>query len=73
VNYRRTHDLFELFGLLSASGLPLPEHLLRVGIYSPYAVELRYDEPDLETKLDRRAAVELLRKLREWVNANSVS
>ena len=23
VGYRRTHDLFELFGLLSASGLPL--------------------------------------------------
>lgn len=66
VAYRRTHDLFELFGLLSASGLPLSNRLLRIGLYTPYAVEFRYDEPDLEAKLDRPAALALLRELRQW-------
>ena len=72
-NYRRTHDLFELFGLLSASGLPLPDRLLRIGLYTPYAVEFRYDEPDLEARLDRSSALALLRDLRHWVQANGSS
>lgn len=71
ISYRRTHDLFELFGLLSASGLPLPDHLLRIGLYTPYAVEFRYDEPDLDAKLDRSSALALLRELRKWVEINS--
>lgn len=70
VTYRRTHDLFELFGLLNASGLPLSDRLLRIGLYTPYAVEFRYEEPDLEAKLDRPAALALLRELRQWAEAN---
>ena len=70
VAYRRTHDLFELFGLLSASGLPVPDRVLRIGLYTPYAVEFRYDEPDLDAKLDRSGALAQLQEFHQWVEAN---
>ncbi len=70
VVYRKTHDLGELADLLSDAGHPLPDALSELDVWTPFAVEARYDFlASTSAPLDRPAARELLRQLRAWAEA----
>jgi len=70
IPYRRTHDLRELIDLISDHNIPFPEALMEVRALSPFAVEFRYDYLPMEdeTPFDRNNALEIIKKLRIWVN-----
>ena len=72
IHYRRTHDLRELIDLLRDNGIEFPESLMEIRTLSPFAVEFRYDYIPLEEEdpFDRYQALELVQKLREWVEVN---
>ncbi len=46
LEFRRTHDLFELANRLQAAGVALPCDVDTLGQLNPYAVLFRYDSPD---------------------------
>jgi HEPN domain-containing protein len=71
VRFRRTHDLRELMDLLTDNGHSLPENLAELDIFTPYAVEFRYEflAQEQETPLDRQAARKLVKSLRTWVES----
>ena len=48
VEFRRTHDLFELADKLQACGVALPSRVESVGKLNPYAVSFRYDSHDAD-------------------------
>ena len=72
IHYRRTHDLRELIDLLRDNGIEFPESLMEIRTLSPFAVEFRYDYIPLEEEdpFDRYQALELVQKLRKWVEDN---
>jgi HEPN domain-containing protein len=63
----RIHDLGELIARLGDAGLTPPTSAGEARALVPWAVEFRYDEI-LDEQLDRAAACETVRQLREWVD-----
>lgn len=63
LEFRRTHDLFELADRLLAAGVDLPCPVELLGKLNPYAVLLRYDNQDVDLmpldEADQIAAVVL--------------
>jgi HEPN domain-containing protein len=64
---QKTHDLRELMNLLEAAGHKIPPALSRIDELTPFAVEFRYDTVSFDERFDRRAARELVRRLRAFV------
>jgi hypothetical protein len=62
----RTHDLELLVELVQASGVELPDELASVEWLTPWAAELRYDEP---APLDRAAALAVAERASNWATA----
>ena len=48
LEFRRTHDLFELADRLHAAGVALPSAVEVLGRLNPYAVLFRYDSQDVD-------------------------
>ena len=69
IPYRRTHDLRELIDLTRDNGIEFPESLMEIRILSPFAVEFRYDYIPMEEEeeFNRQKALEMIQKLRKWV------
>jgi HEPN domain-containing protein len=62
----RTHDLELLVELAQASGIDVPDELASVEWLTPWAAELRYDEP---APLDREAALAVAERASNWAAA----
>ena len=73
IRYRRTHDLSELIELTKASGIDVPDDLLKSVTLTPFAVEFRYDDlPDADDPaeaFDRAEAVRLASVAVAWADA----
>jgi len=67
VRYRKTHDLRELMDLLADAGCALPPDLRDLDTLNPYASMLRYELKPPDSAFDRRKALEMVRRLRQWV------
>jgi HEPN domain-containing protein len=71
VAFPRTHRLGQRIDLIRDSGINLPAEFDAVNLLTPFAVEFRYDSipQEDEEALDRRAAREILVRLRAWAEA----
>jgi HEPN domain-containing protein len=67
VHFPRTHNLRLLMDLLTDAGHPLPSSLADLDLLTPYGTLLRYEDLSVETKLDRTAALDMVRALRAFV------
>jgi HEPN domain-containing protein len=68
VDFRRTHDIRELMDLLAEKATALPERFCDLDEWTPYGVELRYDDiPVGIPAFERREAVEAARRFLEWL------
>ena len=69
IPYRKTHDLRWLIDMIIDHGIKFPESLMEVRTLSPFAVEFRYDYLPIEEELplNRQRALEMVQKLRRWV------
>lgn len=69
IPYRRTHDLRELIDLIRDNDMEFPESLMEIRTLSPFAVEFRYDYIPLEEEeeFNRQKALEMVQKLRKWI------
>jgi len=63
VELSRTHDLESLVEQVEEAGIKVPEELADVDWLTPWAAELRYDEP---TELDRAAALAVAESAARW-------
>lgn len=63
VELSRTHDLESLVEQVEEAGIKVPEELADVDWLTPWAAELRYDEP---TALDRAAALAVAESAARW-------
>lgn len=69
IHFRRTHDIRELLDLLSDNEIELPEAFEHLDEWTPYAVEYRYEDTEIqETGFDRSAAVKILDDVLSWVD-----
>lgn len=66
VELPRTHDLEQLVEQVKASGTKVAEELSSVEWLTPWAAELRYDEP---APLDRAAALAAAESASNWATA----
>lgn len=66
VELPRTHDLELLVEQVQASGTIVPNELANIDWLTPWAVDLRYDEP---TSLDRMTAVSVAESASDWATA----
>lgn len=66
VELPRTHDLEQLVEQVRASGTEVPAELASVEWLTPWAAEMRYDEP---TPLDRTAALTAAESATSWAAA----
>jgi len=71
VHYEKTHNLRYLIELLARHGLSMPGDLQEAVKLSPFAVRLRYASPQPGGKLDRQWARDLVRRVREWAEAQT--
>ncbi|MGH2699252.1 MAG: HEPN domain-containing protein, partial [Actinomycetota bacterium] len=62
----RTHDLAVLLEQVAFLGVDVPEEILEVGSFTPYAVRNRYPFMDPVPPIDRQGALDLVRVLRTW-------
>jgi len=69
LDYPKLHTLETLIELLRANGQDLPEELSDLDYLTPFATVFRYEQLPLTTAFDRNAALELVRKLRAFVEA----
>lgn len=66
IPYRRTHDLQELYDLLSDNAVPMPGELQELVAWSPFAVAYRYEDwQDMES-VDRQRAEYLVQTVIAW-------
>lgn len=65
IEYRRTHDLEELGGMLADAGLSPLVGVTDLRRLTPYAVEFRYDDDPLHL-ITRAQAAEIVEKLLAW-------
>ena len=66
VELPRTHDLESLVEQVEEAGTKVPEELSSIDWLTPWAAELRYDEP---TALDRAAALAVAESAARWSGA----
>lgn len=66
VELSRTHDLELLVEQVQASGTTIPEELASIDWLTPWAAELRYDEP---APLDRTAAIAVAESASGWATS----
>jgi len=64
VHFPRTHNLRLLMDLLADAGHPLPPSLADLDLLTAYGTLFRYEDIPVETKLDRKAALAMVRELR---------
>jgi HEPN domain-containing protein len=73
IRYRRTHDLSELIELTKATGIDVPDGVLKSVTLTPFAVEFRYDDlPDADEPaeaFDRADAVRIAAAAVAWADA----
>jgi HEPN domain-containing protein len=68
IRYRKTHDIRELLDLLEDREILVPEELVDLDDYTPYAVEFRYEDISYEQEtLDRTEAMKKIKMLDNWV------
>lgn len=68
VRFERTHDLARLAQQASSSGIDLPVEVEPLAELTPWAVELRYEEPIEWEGLDRGGALELVSRIMQWAD-----
>ena len=66
ITYRRTHDLQELYDLLSDNGVVPPDAEQDLVAWSPFAVAYRYEEWTEPEPVDRAEAERLVRAAIAW-------
>lgn len=66
VELPRTHDLESLVEQVEEAGIKVPGELSSIDWLTPWAAELRYDEP---TALDRAAALAVAESAAHWSGA----
>jgi HEPN domain-containing protein len=69
ITYRRVHSITYLLGLLEDHEVPAPPRSPELETLTPWAPQARYDHDDADATLDREAAVELVRAVRDWAGA----
>ena len=69
VDYPKLHNLDALLDLLEANGQRLPSELASLEHLTPFATVWRYEDLPLSADFDRTAALELVRKIRAFVEA----
>ncbi len=69
ITYRRVHSITYLLGLLEDHDVPGPPRAAELEAFTPWAPQARYDLDTEGATLDRGAAVELVRGVREWATA----
>jgi HEPN domain-containing protein len=69
IGYRRVHSITYLLGLLADHEVPPPPRAEELETFTPWAPQARYDVDLGDATLDRRAATELVRGVREWAQA----
>ncbi len=67
VHFPRTHNLRLLMDLSTDAGHPLPSSLADLDLLTAYGTLFRYEDIPVETKLDRKAALAMVRALRTFV------
>jgi HEPN domain-containing protein len=67
VHFPRTHNLRLLMDLLTDAGHALPSSLADLDLLTAYGTLLRYEDIPVETKLDRKDALAMVRALRTFV------
>jgi HEPN domain-containing protein len=65
VEFRKTHDLFELADRLTKAGIDLPHNADELAQINPYAVELRYDD-EVITTLNRETVETIATNTLTW-------
>ena len=68
VRFERTHDLARLAQRIVAAGTELPVDIEQLAELTPWAVELRYDEPVEWEGLDRASALDLVERVLRWAD-----
>ena len=68
VRFERTHDLARLAQQLAATGIELPVAVEQVAELTPWAVELRYDDPVEWEALDRASALDIAERILRWAD-----
>jgi HEPN domain-containing protein len=68
VNFRKTHDIRELIDLASENKIVLPDAFTSLDEWTPYGVELRYDDiPVGIPTFDRTAAIKQTDAFLSWI------
>jgi HEPN domain-containing protein len=68
IPYRKTHDIRQLMDLLEDHQVLLPEPLADLDDFTPYAVELRYDDLSYESsRFNRVTAMARVKALDNWI------
>jgi HEPN domain-containing protein len=65
--YRASHDLGELSVLLKEVGESVPIEMRTLIRLNRFAVKFRYENPEPMVKLDREHALQIVQKIRAWV------
>jgi HEPN domain-containing protein len=68
ITYRRVHSITYLLGVLADHDVASPPRASELEAFTPWAPQARYDH-DTDATLDREAAVELVRGVRTWAEA----
>jgi len=73
IQYRRTHDLWELLDLLQEHNISLPPEAEKLPNLTPYAAELRYGrlppDPEDTQHFDREWALNCVRLVKGWAES----
>lgn len=67
VPFARTHNIRHLMILLSDAGCPVPDGLQDMDTLTPFGTTFRYEWPQETEPIDRSGSLEMVRRLREWV------
>ena len=67
IEFRRTHDLQLLAGLLSEHGVRVPFSTEQLAALNPCAVLLRYDDAEIEVEnMNRTELIQMVNTARSW-------
>lgn len=70
IRYGKVHDLAHLLDLLSDQGMVISQRLAEVCLFTPFAVEYRYEDwGGEEDPFDRQWALNLIGDVRKWAEA----
>lgn len=65
IEFRRTHDLYELADRIEQAGVALPCSADELGLLNPYAVDFRYDD-QLVPALTKEEVEAMTREIMAW-------